>query len=82
MQGSIKVVTTIYFQTVDAVKFSVWLKKWPFGTEKEHCGLPKSLLPLSAEICGTGVKIWFKGWPDPWLQASVANLIKNALFCE
>jgi hypothetical protein len=65
--------TKIHFQAVDSVKFSLWLKKWPFGTGKEHGGLPKSLLPSSAEICGSGIKIWFKGWPDPWLQACVSG---------
>jgi hypothetical protein len=73
MQGNSMVLTKIHFQTVDAAKFNLWLKKWPFGTEKENYGLPTSLLPIAAEICGSGVKICFKGWPDPWLQECNSN---------
>ncbi len=75
MQGNSKVLTKIHFQTVDALKFTAWLLKWPFGTAKDHYGLPKSLLPITAEICGSGVKIVFKGWPDPWLQACHAACV-------
>jgi hypothetical protein len=31
---------------------SAWLKKWPFGSKKDGFGLPKTMLPLSAEPYG------------------------------
>jgi hypothetical protein len=42
----------IRFSSVDANKLSAWLKKWPFGAKKDGFGLPKTMLPLSAEPFG------------------------------
>lgn len=42
----------IRFSSVDAPKLLAWLKKWPFGTKKDGFGLPKTMLPLSAEPYG------------------------------
>lgn len=61
----------IRFSSVDAPKLSAWLKKWPFGSKKDGFGLPKTMLPLSAEPYGAGVKIIFKGTADPWLQVDL-----------
>ncbi len=46
----------IRFSSVDANKLSAWLKKWPFGAKKDGYGLPKTMLPLSAEPFGLSKK--------------------------
>ncbi len=62
----------MHFTTVDVEKLKEWLKKWPFGTSKDGFGLPKTMLPMQAAVHPPGVKISFKGTPDPWLQVSPA----------
>ena len=58
----------MHFTTVDVDKLKAWLEKWPFGTSKDSFGLPKTMLPMHAAVHPPGVKISFKGTPDPWLQ--------------
>ena len=58
----------IHFAAVDVEKLTTWIQKWPFGTAKDGYGLPKTMLPMTAEVRGGGIKISFKGTPDPWLQ--------------
>jgi len=61
----------MHFTTVDVDKLKAWLEKWPFGTSKDGFGLPKTMLPMHAAVHPPGVKISFKGTPDPWLQLNV-----------
>jgi hypothetical protein len=47
----------IRFSSVDANKLSAWLKKWPFGAKKDGFGLPKTMLPVSAEPFGWSIPV-------------------------
>jgi hypothetical protein len=71
------VIGRIYFSKLDSAKLSAWITKWPFGTVKDKYGLPKSILPMTAQVSGSGVKICFKGTPDPWLYVSVICLVRE-----
>jgi hypothetical protein len=62
----------MHFTTVDVDKLKEWLAKWPFGTSKDGFGLPKTMLPMHAAVHHPGVKISFKGTPDPWLQVLIS----------
>ncbi len=63
----------MHFTTVDVDKLKAWLEKWPFGTSKDGFGLPKTMLPMQAAVHPPGVKISFKGTPDPWLQVLIES---------
>ena len=69
----------MHFTTVDVEKLKEWLKKWPFGTSKDGFGLPKTMLPMQAAVHPPGVKISFKGTPDPWLQVLISPKTASAI---
>jgi len=53
---------------MDPATLKAWIIKWPTGTTKDAFGLPKLMLPISAEANDQGLKMVFKGSLDPWIQ--------------